>query len=125
MRVLIDSNIFIYAAAGQSEALAVLDSAASNDFSGYSAITRLEVLGYSQFADDEEARLLTMLSCFNEYDVSCSIIDEAVRLRKSAAIKVPDAIIAATARIYRATLITRNTDDFKNLEDLDIRNPFA
>ena len=125
MRVIIDSNIFIYAAAGQREALAVLDSAASNDSSGYSAITRLEVLGYSQFADDEEARLLTMLSCFKEYDVSRSIIDEALRLRKCAAIKVPDAIIAATARIYRATLITRNTDDIKNLEDLDIRNPFA
>ncbi len=125
MRVLIDSNIFIYAAAGQSEALAVLDAAASNDLSGYSAITRLEVLGYSQFADDEEVRLLTMLSCFKEYDISRSIIDEAVRFRKSAAIRVPDAIIAATARIYRATLVTRNTDDFKNLEDLDIRNPFA
>ena len=125
MRVIIDSNIFIYAAAGQSEALAVLDSAASDEASGYCAITRLEVLGYSQFADDEEARLLTMLSCFKEYDVSRSIIDEALRLRKCAAIKVPDAIIAATARIYRATLITRNTDDFNNLEDLDIQNPFA
>ncbi len=125
MRVLIDSNIFIYAAAGQSEALAVLDSAASSELSGYSAITRLEVLGYSQFADDEEVRLLAMLSCFKEYDVSRSIIDEAVRLRKSAAVKVPDAIIAATARIYRATLVTRNTDDFRNLEDLDIRNPFV
>ena len=125
MRYLIDSNIFIYAAAGQSEALAVLDAAESNDSSGYSAITRLEVLGYNQFADDEETQLLTMLSCFKEYDVSRSIIDEAVRLRKSAAVKVPDAIIAATARIYKATLVTRNTDDFKNVDSLDVRNPFA
>lgn len=125
MSFLIDSNIFIYAAAGQVEALDVLDAAEADDLSGYSAITRLEVIGYNQFADDEETQLLTMLSCFKEYDVSRSIIDEAIRLRKCAALKVPDAIIAATARIYRATLITRNTDDFKNLEDLDIRNPFA
>lgn len=125
MKYLIDSNIFIYAAAGSKEALSVLDQANIGDWNGYSAITRLEVLGYSRFAEDEEKKLLDMLACFNEYDVSRSIINEAIKLRKMAAIKAPDAIIAATARIHGATLVTRNEDDFKEIHGLDIMNPFA
>lgn len=78
MKYLIDSNIFIYAAAGVSEALCTLDEASSADFGGYSAITRLEVLGYKHFTENEEHKLLGMLSCFTEYDVSCQVIDESV-----------------------------------------------
>jgi predicted nucleic acid-binding protein len=38
--------------------------------------------------------------------------------------KLPDAIIAATALVYDLTLITRNTSDFKNMEGLKVINPF-
>ncbi len=125
MKYLIDSNIFIYAAAGEKQAIRVLDQVNIGDWNGYSAITRLEVLGYSRFAEDEEKKLLDMLACFNEYDVSSSIITEAIILRKIAAIRVPDAIIAATARIHGATLVTRNADDFNGISGLGILNPFA
>ena len=37
---------------------------------------------------------------------------------------MPDAIIAATALESQATLITRNADDFKKIENLEIMNPF-
>ena len=45
-------------------------------------------------------------------------------IRKSHKIKLPDAIIAATAMVYDFTLITRNTKDFKNIEGLELINPF-
>jgi len=38
--------------------------------------------------------------------------------------KLPDAIIAATAILYSLTLITRNTADFKDIIGLKIVNPF-
>ncbi len=34
-----------------------------------------------------------------------------------------DAIIASTALEYKQTLTTRNTDDFKWIEELDLVNP--
>ncbi len=38
-------------------------------------------------------------------------------------IKLPDAIIAATALVHGLTLITRNTKDFNRIEQLDVVNP--
>ena len=46
-------------------------------------------------------------------------------LRKKHRIKLPDAIIAATAIAYSLTLVTRNTDDFRNIPDLNIIDPFS
>jgi len=39
-------------------------------------------------------------------------------------IKLPDAIIAATALIEGFILVTRNTDDFKKFPTLELLNPF-
>jgi predicted nucleic acid-binding protein len=39
-------------------------------------------------------------------------------------IKLPDAIIAATALVYELTIITRNTKDFEKIEGLNVINPY-
>ena len=41
------------------------------------------------------------------------------------AMKLGDAIIAATAVAYGIPLLTRNEDDFKHIPGLDLRTPFA
>jgi len=38
--------------------------------------------------------------------------------------KLPDGVIAATCLINDLTLVTRNTDDFRNIESLKLFNPF-
>ena len=48
---------------------------------------------------------------------------QTILIRKSNKIKLPDAIIAATAIVYNLTLVTRNIDDFKNISGLKIFNP--
>jgi len=46
-------------------------------------------------------------------------------IRKSHLIKLPDAIIiAATALVYKLILITRNIEDYKDIEGLEIINPW-
>jgi predicted nucleic acid-binding protein len=45
-------------------------------------------------------------------------------IRKNHKIKLPDAIIASTALVYDFILITRNTKDFKDIEGLELINPF-
>ena len=41
-------------------------------------------------------------------------------------LKLPDAIVAATAFVHSAVLVTRNVDDFKHLREHGLRlwNPF-
>lgn len=48
---------------------------------------------------------------------------KTAELRKAYKIKLPDAIIAATALVYDLTLITRNVSDFKNIDELNVINP--
>ena len=39
-------------------------------------------------------------------------------------IKLPDVVIAATAMHKNLILVTRNEDDFKDVERLEVYNPF-
>jgi predicted nucleic acid-binding protein len=45
-------------------------------------------------------------------------------IRKAHRIKLPDAIIAATANVYHLTLLTRNVSDFDGISGLEIMNPW-
>ena len=45
--------------------------------------------------------------------------------RKYNKLKLGDAIIAATALVHQLSLITRNVDDFKNIEGLNIIDPHS
>ena len=45
-------------------------------------------------------------------------------IRKKHRIKLPDAIIAATALVYELTLVSRNVSDFRNIEGLELINPW-
>jgi predicted nucleic acid-binding protein len=57
-------------------------------------------------------------------------IDAAIKLktaeiRKTSKIKLPDAIIAATAVVYSMTLVTRNSSDFAGIKNLMLLNPYS
>jgi len=49
---------------------------------------------------------------------------KTVDIRRKHRIKLPDAIIAASAIVYKLDLITRNTKDFKDIEGLKLINPW-
>ncbi len=125
MRYLLDSNVFIEALGGVSEAVRAVRIAAQADWAGYSAITRIEVFGYPQLTDLEERALYSLVSEFEEVPVDGLIVERTIALKKALRMKTPDAIIAATALIEEASLVTRNTDDFKKIKGLKLLNPFA
>jgi predicted nucleic acid-binding protein len=52
------------------------------------------------------------LGGFRRLELSQAIAAEAVSCRRSLALKLPDAVILATARCHRLQLVTRNTRDF-------------
>ena len=53
------------------------------------------------------------------------IVNQTIELRKSYKIKIPDAIIAATALTLDLELVTNNVSDFKNVTGLQILNPYT
>jgi len=55
--------------------------------------------------------LRNLLDQFGEAPIDGAVIERAIEIRKSVRIKIPDALVAATAVIYEANLVTRNTSD--------------
>lgn len=56
-------------------------------------------------------------------ELSPEIVNQTILVRQQHKIKLPDAIIAATAIIYDFILITRNVSDFKGIKGLVIVDP--
>jgi predicted nucleic acid-binding protein len=64
-----------------------------------------------------------LLAQFSEAEISAAIIERAIEIRRSVRVKTPDAIIAATALIYGASLVTRNVRDFTVVPELTLVDP--
>jgi hypothetical protein len=125
IRNLIDTNVWIDAIAGNLSKKAFLKFTVKAEWAGYSAITRLELFGFPKLTVNEEAKINVILQAFDEVPVNSNIIDCAIEIRRKAKIKIPDAIIGATALVLESHLITRNVSDFKGIGGLKVIDPFA
>ncbi|HEX3385391.1 MAG TPA: type II toxin-antitoxin system VapC family toxin [Mucilaginibacter sp.] len=90
-----------------------------------SVITRIELIGWYNATPSQLNKLKPFVSNAQIYSLNEEVILQTIDLRQLHKIKLPDAIIAATAMIYGHTLLTRNTDDFKNISDLRLENPWV
>ena len=89
-----------------------------------SVITKIEVIGFN--APEEHSQLLiNFINDSTVLDLTGNIVDATIDIRKKFNVKLPDAIIAATAMIYGLVLISRNTNDFKNIQDLQLIDPHS
>lgn len=120
MRWVLDSNVFIEGVAGVPHAANALLKAGAIDWCGLSAISRLEVFGFPRLTPQDEQRFQVLLAQFHEIMVSNEVIDAAIKLRRQVKIKTPDAIVAASALVEKADLVTRNTSDFQGIPGLTV-----
>ncbi|MBA2374411.1 MAG: PIN domain-containing protein [Chloroflexi bacterium] len=54
---------------------------------------------------------------------ACHTSSCAGRIRRGSSLRLPDALIAATALQHRLTLVTRNVRDFNGVKGLKLRSP--
>jgi hypothetical protein len=85
----------------------------------YSVITRAELFAGSSASD----LAIRLLAPFREIPVTRAIAERGGRIRRETGIRLPDALIAATALEGNLTLTTRNRRDFKAVPGLRIRAP--
>ncbi|MDR3300933.1 MAG: type II toxin-antitoxin system VapC family toxin [Spirochaetaceae bacterium] len=78
-----------------------------------SVITELELLSFSKLDSAAESIILRFLSDLTVMPLTDAIKQKTIAFRRSTNRKLPDSIIAATAIVLGATLITRDNDLLK------------
>jgi len=91
-----------------------------------SVVTRIEVLSWPGYSTNLAAlaRAEALLSTLCEEPLTEPIVQETILLRQTYQIKVPDALVAATAQVLNLPLVTRNIDDFRRIPSLRLIDPF-
>ena len=112
--VLFDTCILIDYLNGFSPAADALKKYAGN--SAISVITWMEVMvGAFRLEHERQQTTRRFLARFTKLPVSEAVAELAPAIRAQRGIKLPDAIIDATAQVENRLLLTRNIKDFKNI----------
>ncbi|MCC5898243.1 MAG: type II toxin-antitoxin system VapC family toxin [Phormidium sp. BM_Day4_Bin.17] len=125
MKYLYDTNIFIDYLAEEPVVLPLFSELfLSQNEVIISSIVRIELLSFPELSNEEEAVIADLLMQFERVPLLPKIEDRTIQLRRHHRIKLPDALIAATALHCSACVMTRNLDDFKRVSELTLCNPF-
>ncbi|MEI6715978.1 MAG: type II toxin-antitoxin system VapC family toxin [Verrucomicrobiota bacterium] len=120
MRAVIDSDVLIDYLQGIENAKVEIDRYARREIS---IISWMEIMARAD-SPQEENECRAFLSTFTIHQLSVEIAGEAVRLRKKFRVRLPDAIVWATARVNDCLLVTRNTKDFST-DEPGVRVPYS
>lgn len=103
-RFLIDTNIFILMFNGRlSENIPQGEIACS-------IITEMELLSFPALTSAEETMIRDRLAGLTVYGIDQAVKEETIILRRGNRLKLPDAIIAATAVIHDAVLVSNDRE---------------
>ena len=119
MKALFDTNILVECIYGVEAAVEEMER---YDKVVVSRIVWIEFLAGAKTAD-VEARRRSLLDDFELLEVDKAVSQETILIRQRTRLKLPDAIILATARVHGLLLVTRNYRDFPRREP-DVRIPY-
>lgn len=109
-----DTNILIYLLEGRNETRAFTQYAI-----GISELTEIELLGKFQISKEEINKIKALISDCYLVSISQQIKEEAIHLKQSQKLKLPDALIAATAICSGLPLLTADKG-FEKIKNLDV-----
>lgn len=113
--LLLDTNVILYFLNGDETLIPLFEG--RNLI--ISIITETELLGYSELSDEELNKTEEFLEICTIINLDTTIKKEAISLRRNEKLKLPDAIILATANSLKIPLITADTD-FKKVKKANI-----
>ncbi len=106
--VLVDSSILIDFLNGSAQSAQEIRKHPDR---AISVISWIEVM--AGVRTGEEARAEAFLKEFKLLQLTAPIALETVNVRRDSRLKLPDAVLLATAHVERRVLLTRNTKDFQ------------
>ncbi|MFN8300937.1 MAG: type II toxin-antitoxin system VapC family toxin [Saprospiraceae bacterium] len=113
-KLLLDTNIALYLLGGDRVLAAMLDQQEVY----ISAITEMELLGYPGITPQEQERIKSFLNDCLLIDINADIKEKAIAIRQRHNLKLPDAIIAATALHLNLALLSAD-GVFSRIDELN------
>ena len=115
-KTILDTNVIIFASKQIIDFRKILEN--SNELY-VSIITYMEVYGYEFEIEAEKEAIDLFFEGLEVIDINREIAEQVVIYRKdkNKRIKLPDAIILATAKYLNAELITDDWDDFQGIDE--------
>ncbi len=110
-----DTNILLYFLKGDKE---VIEMIAEKELI-ISFITELELLSFGELAPGSEGTIRELLDGCFIVNITPEIKTLTISIRRQSRLKLPDAIIAATAGSMKLPLVTADRQ-FKSVEELDV-----
>lgn len=122
---LIDTNVAIeyIGEVLPKKTLILLDDIIDKQFY-ISIINKIELLGFPSITNHEELKFHELIAASNVLDLDENIVTTTIDIRRQYKVKLPDAIIAATAMVNKFIIITRNAKDFDKIKGLNVLNPY-
>lgn len=121
---LIDTNILIYHTKGSEKSIGFISRIIIQKSFNISIITKIEFLGWNKHTSNSFEKCKRLIEFSNVYPVDEDIANKAIELKRKTNIRLADAVIAATAIMHNLKLATRNVNDFKAIEEVEVINPF-
>lgn len=119
--VIFDTNIVIYLS---KKLLAPEKVFTENIMYSISIISKMELLGYAFNSNLEENYISELIDSLNVVALNEAVVNMTIAIRKNNRIKLPDAIIYATAQVMNGKLLTNNIADFEKINgNVELFNP--
>ncbi len=110
---LIDTNIFISLFNDQ------LSEPIPDGKLGYSVITKIELLSFSALSENEAKLIQISLKTLSEIPLNDNIVGRTILLRQKYKLKIPDAMVVASAWETQSILIT-NDQQLTKVREIEI-----
>lgn len=124
LNYLFDTNIFLYHLA---QDLIVSPLFSKHFLSTHnvviSSIVRIELLSFPKITEQEELIIREMLKQFRCISITEDVEEVTIYFRRKYKLKIPDAIIAATAFVSSSILLTANKRDFSRVPEIKVQTP--
>ncbi len=113
MKYVLDTNAVLYHLADRT----ARDLPTGEHF--LSVITEMELLSFPALEADEEAQIRRLFTRATLVELTARIRETAIRIRRQHRLKLPDAVVAGTAQVLGAIVLT-NDADFDKVPNLKI-----
>lgn len=111
MKFLVDTNAALYFLHGR-----LMQALPKGEYL-FSVISEIELLAYPSLSTTEERAIRRLLAAMERVDLGEPVRQKTIEIRRGYRMKLPDAVIAASAWVHGATLLS-NDGGFDRVTDL-------